>query len=283
VKNAPWPGSSHEPRSVLCGAGVGNDRVVERSVEVRVYAELNDFLPASRRFLAFRQPLGLHQTVKDLIEAAGIPHTEVDVVIVNGVSVDFDHRPRADDRIGVYPVFESFDIGPILRLGPRPLRHTRFVVDSNLGGLARLLRMLGFDALFRSDFADDEIARIAVSEQRVLLTRDVGILKRKEITRGYYVRSAAPVEQAAEVLRRFDLGTSLDPFSRCLECNEPLESIASGNVTDLVPEAALREHDSFSRCRICARIYWAGTHHARMKKRIDEILQRAQASPAGSG
>jgi uncharacterized protein with PIN domain len=262
--------------------GVGDDRVVDRSVELRAYAELNDFLPPSRRFLSFRQPLGLHQTVKDLIEAAGIPHTEVDAVIVNGSSVGFDHRPRTDDRIGVYPVFESFDISPILRLRPRPLRDIRFVVDSNLGGLARHLRMVGFDALFRRDFADDEVARISASERRVLLTRDVGILKRKEITHGYYVRTTDPVDQAAEVIRRFDLAQSLHPLCRCLECNDPLETVVAEDVRHRVPEAASREHGSFSRCRICGRVYWAGSHHARMKEKIDEILQRARASPVSS-
>ena len=145
-----------------------DNRLVERSIRVRFYAELNDFLPRDRRFVSFRQPLGRQQTVKDLIEAAGVPHTEVDVVIVNGTSVPFDHRPGNDDVISVYPMFESFDIRPILRLRPQPLRDTRVVVDSNLRGLARDLRMLGFDTLFQNDFADDEIARSSASDQRLL-------------------------------------------------------------------------------------------------------------------
>jgi uncharacterized protein len=250
---------------------------VDRSVEVRVYAELNDFLPPDRRSVTFRQPLGLRQTVKDLIEATGIPHTEVDAVIIDGTSVGFDHRPGHDDLISVYPIFESIDIRPILRLRPEPLRNTRFVVDSNLGGLARHLRMLGFDAVFRNDFADDEIARISASEKRVLLTRDVAVLKRKEITHGYYVRATDPVEQASEIVRRFDLAGSLRSLSRCLECNEPLEAVAVEEVRDLLPEAPLREHNTFSRCRVCGRVYWPGSHYSRMRKRIDEILQRAQA------
>ncbi|MGH2773850.1 MAG: Mut7-C RNAse domain-containing protein [Actinomycetota bacterium] len=248
-----------------------------RSVEVRAFAELNDFLPPDRRFATFRQPLGLRQTVKDLIEAAGIPHAEVDAVIVNGTSVGFDHRPSQDDLIGVYPVFESIDIRPILRLRPQPLRDPRFVVDSNLGGLARHLRMLGFDAAFRNDFADDEIARISASEKRVLLTRDVDILKRKEITHGYYVRTIVPVEQASEVVRRFDLAASVNPLSRCLECNESLEAVGTEQVKELLPEAPLREHSSFSRCRVCERVYWPGSHFRHMRMKVDEILQRAQA------
>lgn len=255
---------------------------MEKSVELRAYAELNDFLRPDRRFVSFRQPLGVHQTVKDLVEAAGIPHAEVDVIVVNGTSVAFDHRPSNGDRISVYPVFESFDISPIIRLRPEPLRDIRFVVDSNLGGLARNLRMLGFDALFRNDFADDEIARISASDRRVLLTRDVDVLKRKEISRGYYVRRTAPIDQVAEVVRRFDLVTSLNPFTRCLECNEPLQIASVDEVKDQLPGAAAREHETFTRCAVCERVYWAGSHHARMKKKVDEIVQRVRAeSPSG--
>lgn len=250
---------------------------MERSVELRFYAELNDFLPTDRRFQTLRQPLGLHQTVKDLIEAAGVPHTEVDAIIVKGRSVGFDHQPESDDLVSVYPMFESFDIGPILRLRPEPLRDTRFVVDSNLGGLARHLRMLGFDALFRNDFADQEIAQISSSERRVVLTRDVDVLKRKEITHGYYVRATEPTEQTTEVLRRFDLVANLRPFSRCLECNEPLEDASPEEVKELVPDGATREHTDFSRCPNCKRIYWEGSHHARMKEKIDEILERVRS------
>ncbi|MDQ3985933.1 MAG: Mut7-C ubiquitin/RNAse domain-containing protein [Actinomycetota bacterium] len=256
---------------------------MERSVELRVYAELNDFLSPDRRFVSFRQPLGIGQTVKDLIEAAGVPHTEVDAVIVNGTSVAFDHRPREDDVISVYPVFESFDISSITRLRPQPLRETRFVVDSNLGGLARYLRMLGFDALFRNDFADDEIARISASENRLLLTRDVDVLKRKEITRGYYVRTTEPIDQVTEIVRRFDLADGLNPFSRCLECNEPLKKVSLEDVKDQLPERAAREYQTFTQCPVCERVYWAGSHHARMNKKVAEILHRARAESQRDG
>ncbi|MGH2807452.1 MAG: Mut7-C RNAse domain-containing protein [Actinomycetota bacterium] len=248
---------------------------MEKSVELRFYAELNDFLPREHRFTNFRRPLGVHQTVKDLVEAAGVPHTEVDAVIINGASVGFDHRPQDDDLISVFPMFESVDIGPVQKLRPRPLRDTHFVVDSNLGGLARHLRMLGFDTHYRNDFADAELARISVSERRVLLTRDRAVLKRREITHGYYVRATDPIDQVTEVVRRFDLAGDVNPFSRCLECNEPLEQLAAEDASGRVPEDALREHDSFKRCPVCERVYWAGSHHARMMTEIDEILRRA--------
>jgi uncharacterized protein with PIN domain len=265
------PSASPPPRRQHAVARVG-----KTYVELRFYAELNDLLPPDRRFASVRHPLGVHQTVKDLIEAAGVPHTEVDVVLVNGESVGFAHRPQHGDRISVYPMFESVDIGPILRLRAKPLRDTRFVVDSNLGGLARVLRMLGFDSLFRNDFADAEIARISVSERRVLLTRDVDLLKRKEITHGYYVRATEPLDQAAEIVRRFDLSDRLEPFTRCLECNDRLETLGPEDVGGLVPAGAPREHEVFSRCPTCRRVYWRGSHHRRMLDGIEEIVQRAR-------
>jgi uncharacterized protein len=249
-------------------------------IELRFYAELNDFLPPERRFVSSRRPLGFRQTVKDLIEAAGVPHTEVDAVIVNGGSVGFNHRPRNGDRISVYPVFESLEIAPIVRVRPHPLRDIRFVVDSNLGALARHLRMLGFDAVYRNDFADDEIARISVVEDRVLLTRDVELLKRKDITHGYYVRKTEPVEQAAEVVYRFDLDSKIQPFLRCIECNELLEAVSPEDAKQFLSENAAREHDSFTRCPTCGRVYWPGSHHRRMEEKINAIIQRSQAQAA---
>ncbi len=174
-------------------------------------------------------------------------------------------------------MFESVDIGPVQRLRPRPLRDTRFVVDSNLGGLARGLRMLGFDTLYRNDFADAELAQISTAERRVLLTRDKAVLKRKEITHGYYVRTTEPLDQVIEVVRRFDLTGALNTFSRCLECNEPLQKLAVEDAAGLVPESALRDYNAFSRCPVCERVYWAGSHHTRMTRKIEEIVKRAKA------
>lgn len=115
---------------------------VTASVELRVYAELNDFVPSAARWAAQLRPIRPHQTVKDIVEAAGIPHTEVDLMLVNGESVDFGHHPRPGDRLAAYPIFETLDIGPLTRVRPRPLRDPRFIVDVNLGGLARLMRLM---------------------------------------------------------------------------------------------------------------------------------------------
>ena len=109
------------------------------------FAELNDFLPRRHRFTTVVRLFDGEVSVKDSTKAAGVPHTEVDLVIVNSESVDFTYRVRDGDRIAVYPVFEALDIGPIARVRPEPLREPRFFADAHLGRLARHLRLLGFD------------------------------------------------------------------------------------------------------------------------------------------
>ncbi|ALI28837.1 hypothetical protein XA26_50420 [Mycolicibacterium fortuitum] len=187
-------------------------------VTVRAYAELNDFLEADSRGRAVRRPVQSHQTVKDVLEATGIPHTEIDLILVNGDPVSFEHRPVVGDRIAVYPMFEALDIGATARLRPEPLRHPRFVVDVNLGRLARLLRVLGFDVWWSSAADDQTLADISLDQQRILLTRDRGLLKRRTITHGLFVHSQHPEEQTLEVLRRLDLRRRIKPFTRCVRC-----------------------------------------------------------------
>lgn len=188
-------------------------------VNVRAYAELNDFLGPESRGLTVRRPFRSHQTVKDVLEAMGIPHTEVDLILVNGDAEDFAHRPTAGDRIAVYPMFEALDIGSTTRLRPVPLRDPRFVIDVNLGRLARLLRVLGLDVWWSSDADDRTLADISVGQQRILLTRDRALLKRRAITHGLFVHAGHPEEQTLEVIRRVDLRRRLAPFTRCVQCN----------------------------------------------------------------
>src|ERR1700738_4675888 len=188
-------------------------------VNVRAYAELSDFLGPESHGIAVRRPFRSHQTVKDVLEAMGIPHTEVDLILVNGNAVDFSQRPTAGDRSAVYPVFEALAIGSTARLRPTPLRDPRFVVDVNLGRLARLLRVLGFDVWGSSDAGDQSVADISLEQQRILLTRDRGLLKRRAITHGLFVRSQQPEQQTLEVIRRLDLSERLAPLTRCVRCN----------------------------------------------------------------
>jgi len=248
-------------------------------VDLRVYAELNDFLHPELRGTTMRRTCRGHQTVKDVIEAAGIPHTEIDLVVVNGEPVDFSHRPTSGDRIAVYPVFESLDVSPIARLRPAPLREPRFVVDVNLGRLARLLRLVGLDVRFEPALDDEALARISRDQHRVLLTRDRGLLKRREVTHGLFVREEDPVDQVVAVIRRLQLAGRLAPFSRCLRCGGVLDEVAKEDVIERLMPLTRRHYDEFHRCRSCAQLYWRGSHHAALEQLVERI--RARISPNG--
>lgn len=243
-----------------------------KCASIRFYAELNDFLPPDQRQKTLTYAFEWSASVKDVIEALGVPHTEVDLILANGISVDFTYLVRNGDWISVYPVFEAIDISPLVRVRPRPLRETRFVLDVHLGRLAVYLRMLGFDTLYRNDYPDEELARISSSQGRILLTRDRGLLKRSMVTHGYWIRSTSPQQQLVEVLRRFDLLASLKPFSRCLHCNGLLEGVDKEAISDQLPPKTGQYYDEFHRCRDCGRIYWPGSHFQRMQQFIQSIL-----------
>jgi uncharacterized protein with PIN domain len=248
-----------------------------KQAQFRFYAELNDFLPPGKRHTCFSHSFNGEQSVKHLIESIGIPHSEVDLVLADGRSVDFSHHVSDGERISVYPVFEAFDIAEVTRVRPRPLRDTRFVLDRHLGRLAAYLRMLGFDTLYRSDYADDELVRIAAGERRILLTMDRELLKRREITHGYYVRQSNPRAQVVEVLNRFDLARSLSPLDRCLRCNERLELVPKEMVLERVPARSLQYYNEFRQCPGCQRVYWSGSHYRRMQRFIEYVLQAARS------
>lgn len=237
----------------------------------RFYAELNDFLPPERQFVAFPHAFRGHPAVKDTIEALGIPHTEVDLILINGQSVDFAYYLQHGDYVSVYPVFEAFDITPILRVRPKPLRITSFVCDVHLGTLARYLRMLGFDTLYPDNHQDAELARISRDESRILLTRDRGLVKRGVVTHGYCVRDTDPERQLLEVVRRFDLFGALQPFKRCMKCNGLLEPVPKEVVLDRLPPRTRQHYDEFHICQDCQQIYWPGSHHQRMQHLIDHL------------
>ncbi len=247
----------------------------------RFYAELNDFLPPARRGVAFPHEFHGGPSVKDVIESLGVPHTEIDLILADGESVEFSWILRDASRVSVYPVFESIDITPLARVRPAPLRDVRFVLDGHLGRLARYLRMLGFDARWRNDARDDEIARISAAEHRILLTRDSGLLKRRIVSHGYRVRDVDPQRQLAEVVDRLDLLRSIVPFQRCLRCNDLLETVRKEDVADDLPPGVRERHDAFRRCPSCGRVYWAGSHHRRMERLISDLLApRARPPPA---
>jgi uncharacterized protein with PIN domain len=207
-----------------------------------------------------------------LIESLGVPHTEVDLILANGESVDFSYRLKPGDRISVYPPFEAMDISRLVRLRPQPLRDVRFVADGHLGRLAAYLRTVGFDTVYHSDCGDEELAKISANERRILLTRDRGLLKRNIVTRGYCVRTTNPREQLAEVIERFDLSGAIAPFQRCVHCNELLHPVPKDLIHDRLQPETKEYFVEFWTCPACHRIYWKGSHYRRMQRLIESVV-----------
>lgn len=240
----------------------------------RFYEELNDFLAPERRKQAFTVACAQDATVKHQIEALGVPHTEVELILVNGISVGFDHLIQEGDRVAVYPKFEALDITPLLRVRPWPLRQVRFVADAHLGGLARLLRLAGFDTLYDNHIHDDEVERLAVEEGRIVLSRDIELLKRRAIAHGCYVHAQEPWAQLREIVERLDLVRLARPFALCLECNAPLQAVDKADVLEKLPPGVRASHEHFKTCPACGRVYWEGSHWQHMRLRLEAVLKR---------
>jgi uncharacterized protein len=243
----------------------------------RFYAELNDFLPPARRQVAFPHTFEARASVKDMIEALGVPHPEVELILVNGAPVDFSYAVADGDHVSVYPVFESLDVTPLVRLRPQPLRQPRFVLDAHLGKLAAYLRLLGFDTLYRNDYADPVLAELSRAEHRTLLTRDRGLLKRSAVTHGYYVRETDPRRQLAEVVRRFDLCRAVEPFRRCMRCNGELLPVDKTAIADRLEPETREYYHEFRICAECGQVYWKGSHYRRLVDLVQDICAQEAA------
>ncbi len=241
------------------------------TITIRFYEELNDFLHYSKRKKAFNFTLTGKRTIKDIIESLGVPHTEVDLILINHEPARFDYHPENEDYISVYPVFEAIDIASINRLRPKPLRETKFVLDVHLGTLARYLRMLGFDTLYRNNLEDQEIINISLADQRIILTRDLLILKNGQVTHGYFVRETAPLKQISEIVRRFDLKDRMNPFHRCIECNGVIEKVEKTIIDSKLKPNTRKAFQEFYQCRSCGKVYWKGSHYDRMMKVVEGL------------
>ncbi len=256
-------------------------------LRIRFYQELNDLVDPDRRFRESDVPWTGRRSAKDLIESLGVPHTEVDLILINGESAGFDVCPEPGDRLSVYPVFESLDIGSLGRLRSRPLRDPRFVGDVHLGKLARRLRLLGFDVLWNPDWDDPQLARLTREQERILLTRDRGLLKRRLVDRGILIRSDAPDRQLAEVVRRLDLTSLFRPFTRCAVCNGHNRPVPPGTPAwdEALAEAPprVREHcRAYRRCDSCGRLYWEGTHTVTVRRWMSQLEKDREDSQAAS-
>ena len=241
-------------------------------ITLRFYAELNEFLEPGKRQVTFEYVCAGRQTAGEVIGAVGVPCSEVDLVMADGRSVGFSHPVENGVRLSIFPVFETLDLTPVPPVRARPLRRTRFVLDTHLGRLAAYLRMLGLDTLYRNDYDDPELARISAQEGRILLTRDRELLARSAVTHGYEVREAAPRRQLAEVVERFDVRRQAAPFTRCLRCNEPLQPVAKEAILERLPPRTRHEQEEFRICPKCDRVVWRGSHYRRMQRLVESVL-----------
>jgi uncharacterized protein with PIN domain len=245
----------------------------------RFYQELSDFLPRERRGRTFASECARHSTTKHMIEALGVPHTEVEMVLVNGQESGFEHVLEDGDHVAVYSRFALLELGPhggVARelLRERPRERMRFVADSHLGGLARLLRMAGYDTLYDNHYHDDEVEDLAANDDRIVLTRDRELLKRRAIVHGCYIHALVPAEQLRELFERLDLAGGARPFSLCLHCNVALREVDKASVAERLPESVRDLHDSFTTCDNCLRVYWKGSHYKRMVALLEAVGQR---------
>ena len=225
----------------------------------RFFGELNDFLPRERRDREFTAPCARAATTKHMIEALGVPHTEAGRLLVNSEAANFERLLAQGDAVLVYPQASRAQAG------------IRFVADAHLGGLARLLRMAGFDTLYDNGYQDEEIVAIAagaggaeVATLRTVLTRDRELLKRRDVEHGCYLHTIRPEAQLRELFARLQLAPLARPFTRCLHCNLPLRPVAKADVLERLPESVRLDHDAFTTCDACGRVFWTGSHHRRM-------------------
>ena len=224
--------------------------------QLRFYEELNKYLPPEKRKIRFAYYFSGNPTVKEIIETLGVPSGEIDLILVNGKSVNFFYHVKNNDKVSVYPVFESFDISTVSRLRIQPLRETKFILDAHLGKLAKYLRLLGFDTLYQNDYSLSAIIEMVKKDKRIIVTRKKTILQKKIITHGYRIKAVDPEKQIVEVITKFDLFSKMKPFTICLECNEKIAPIEKNKIADRLPSVISGYFTEFYICPNCKRIYW---------------------------
>ncbi|MGU7784497.1 Mut7-C RNAse domain-containing protein [Burkholderia sp. PU8-34] len=238
----------------------------------RFHGELNAFLARTQRDRAFARACASEATVKHMVEALGVPHTEVGQLRVNGAAAPLDRRLADGDCVDVYPERAQplLDGTPAGAQTPAP-PEWRFVADAHLGGLAQLLRLAGFDTCYDNHFSDDEIAALSAHDGRVVLTRDRELLKRRAVARGCYLHALQPAAQLHELFARLDLAPHMRPFRLCLRCNVPLHPLSEADAAARVPAGVRQRHRRFAACDVCQRVFWEGSHWRRMRTVVDAM------------
>jgi len=236
---------------------------------------LKDFLPSvNRADGVVVYPVTRRASVKDVIEALGPPHACVGGLLVDGLPADFGHLLQPGELVAVHPLERPRRVLEPTPLRPEPLQALRFAADANVGRLAQLLRLLGFDTAWDRNLDDAALAELAASQGRVVLSKDRGLLKRSKVVYAHLVRNEDPEEQLLEVLRAFGLRPPYAAFSRCARCNAVLEPVAKEAVLHRLEPKTKRYFNEFKLCAFCDRIYWAGSHHDMFHRRLEDLQRR---------
>jgi uncharacterized protein len=243
-------------------------------VRLSFHGDLNVFLGSKAGEAVVERRLAEKTSIKDVIESCGVPHPEVDLILVDEQTVGFDHTLCNDAKAEIFPVENRGTFHTEKRLQDIYIR--RFVADGHLGGLTRNLRLLGFDVAYDQNADDRQLLEVMARENRALLTRDRRLLMHAIVLHGYYPRSQKPEQQTIEVVRRFELVELIAPFTRCLRCNTPLKEAAKAEIIDKLEPLTKIYYDEFRRCPGCKQIYWSGSHFPKLQKRIEEIRSRVQ-------
>jgi uncharacterized protein with PIN domain len=244
---------------------------MENHATFRFYEELNDFLSLDKKKVAFAHSFGGTPSIKDVIEAIGVPHVEVNLILVNGHAVDFTYPLKNNDSVSVYPVSEMVEQSDGFPLQKKLEKEVKFILDVHLGKLAKYLRMCGFDTVYQNDYDDKKIIQISLEENRIILTRDIGLLKVKSVSHGYFMREQNSKAQLTEVLKHFDLYQVIDPFNRCIKCNGKIERIEKEEIIQKLEPLTQKHFNTFFRCTHCQSIFWEGSHFDRMSSFINTI------------
>jgi uncharacterized protein with PIN domain len=264
-----WGDRGQRPSSTLTPTRESRIDVDPFTVRLNLHGDLDFFVRSAARGQRIERSLGEKTSVKDVIEACGVPHPEIDLIVVNGQAVDFDYAIASDADIELYPVGTTSTDFKEKRLQVSIDR--AFVADGHLGRLTRNLRLLGFDVAYNPRAEDPQLLRVMERENRALLTRDRRLLMHAVVKTGYFPRSQNADQQTIEVIRRFDLRGSIAPFTRCLHCNAPLQKVSKAEIIERLEPLTKIYYEQFRRCTGCGQIYWPGSHFSKLQKRIEEI------------
>ena len=237
---------------------------------INFWGNLKELLrPQFRGLNSIVYELTRQASVKDIVEALGVPHTEVGRLTVAGREISFSSPGANNDTLDVYPLRPPVDVSTPTLLRPEPLDGITFAVDMNVGKLATLLRMAGFDTFYSNDISDPDLIEVAVREKRILLSKDTDLLKRKEIVFGYLVREIHPEKQLAEIVHLFGIKEQIKPLRRCLRCNGLLQPVDKQQIIGQLEPLTKKYYDSFRQCQGCRKIYWPGSHRDKMLKVLE--------------